>query len=224
MAEHLRREIDHLKQKLLAMSAVAEASVANAVRAIVERSEDLAKAVIQSDIDVDEMEVEIEEDCLKILALHQPVAIDLRFIIAVLKINSDLERVGDLAVNIAERAVYLATHEQIDIPFDFASMAAKVQKMLNNSIDSLVNLDTRLAYRIRAQDEEIDSMNREMYNLVKNSLVENPEHANTLIHTLSVGRHLERIADHATNIAEDVIYLVDAEIIRHRPETYKDEE
>jgi phosphate transport system protein len=223
VAEHLRREIDNLKYKLLAMSGVAEASVANAVRALVERSEDLAKAVIQSDIEVDQMEVEIEEDCLKILALHQPVAIDLRFIIAVLKINSDLERVGDLAVNIAERAVYLATHEQIDIPFDFAGMAVKVQKMLTGSIDSLVNLDTRQAYRIRAQDEEIDSMNREMYQLVKNSLVEKPEHANTLIHTLSVGRHLERIADHATNIAEDVIYLVDAEIIRHRPETYEDE-
>lgn len=223
MAEHLRREIDSLKYKLLAMSGVAEASVANAVRALVERSESLAKAVIDSDLEVDEMEVEIEEDCLKILALHQPVAIDLRFIIAVLKINSDLERVGDLAVNIAERAVYLATHEQIDVPFDFVGMAVKVQKMLTGSIDSLVNLDTRQAYRIRSQDEEIDSMNREMYQLVKNTLVEKPEQANTLMHTLSVGRHLERIADHATNIAEDVIYLVDAEIIRHRPETYVDE-
>lgn len=223
MSEHLRREIESLKQKLLAMSAVTEASVANAVRAIVERSEDLAKAVIQSDVDVDEMEVEIEEDCLKILALHQPVAIDLRFIIAVLKINSDLERVGDLAVNIAERAVYLATHEKIDMPFDFTSMATKVQKMLTNSIDSLVNLDTRLAHRVRAQDDQVDAMNREMYNLVKNSFVEKPEHANTMLHALSVGRHLERIADHATNIAEEVIYLVEAEIIRHTPETYEDE-
>lgn len=222
MSEHLRREIKSLKNKLLAMSAVVEASVANATRSIVERNEDLANAVIKSDIDVDEMEVEIEEDCLKVLALHQPVAIDLRFIIAALKINVDLERVGDLAVNIAERSVYLATHEKIDLPFDYSGMATKVQKMLTNSIDALVNLDTRLAHRVRSWDDEIDAMNRNMYDIVKNNLTEDPEHANTLLHALSVGRHLERIADHATNIAEVVVYLVDAEIVRHTPEDYKE--
>lgn len=222
MSEHLRREIGNLKNKLLTMSAVVEASVANATRSIVERNEDLANAVIKSDIDIDEMEVEIEEDCLKILALHQPVAIDLRFIIAVLKINVDLERVGDLAVNMAERSVYLATHEKIDIPFDYLGMASKVQKMLTNSIDALVNLDTALAHRVRSRDDEIDAMNRDMYDIVKNNLTADPEHANSLLHSLSVGRHLERIADHATNIAEVVVYLVDAEIVRHTPEDYEE--
>lgn len=222
MSEHLIREIENLKNKLLTMSAVVEASVANATRSIVERSENLAKAVIKSDIDVDEMEVEIEEDCLKILALHQPVAIDLRFIIAVLKINVDLERVGDLAVNIAERSIFLATHEKVDIPFDYLGMASKVQKMLKNSIDALVNLDTALAHRVRSRDDEIDAINREMYDIVKNNVTEDPEHANILLHSLSIGRHLERIADHATNIAEVVVYLVDAEIVRHTPEEYEE--
>jgi phosphate transport system protein len=222
MSEHLRREIDLLKQKLLAMSAVVEASVANATRSIVERDINLANAVIKSDIDIDEMEVEIEEDCLKILALHQPVAIDLRFIIAVLKINSDLERVGDLAVNIAERSAYLSTQEKICMPFDFSGMTSKVQKMLTHSIDSLVNLDTRLAHRVRATDDEIDAINRDMYQMVKEELVSNPEQTNCLLHSLSVGRHLERIADHATNIAEDVVYLVDANIVRHQPEIFEE--
>lgn len=222
MSEHLRREVDNLKEKVLAMSAVVEASVANATRSIVERNVDLAKAVIESDIDIDEMEVDIEEDCLKILALHQPVAVDLRFLIAVLKINVDLERVGDLAVNIAERGVYLATHEKIELPFDFSNMARKAQQMLQKSIDSLVNMDTKLAHWVRGQDDKIDAMNSEMYQLVKDRLASDTINTNTLLHALSAGRHLERIADHATNIAEDVIYLVDAEIIRHTPEEFED--
>jgi len=218
---HLQREIESLKKKLLNMSAIVEENVAKATRSIVERDEQLALDVIKSDINVDQMEVDIEEDCLKILALHQPVAIDLRFIIACLKINSDLERVGDLAVNIAERSAYLATHEKICIPFDYVGMANKVQKMLGDSIDSLVNFDTRLAHKVRAQDDEIDAMNREIYEVVKNEMSADLQHVNCLLHALSVGRHLERIADHATNIAEDVVYLVDAQIVRHTPETYE---
>ncbi len=220
MPRHLQREIQNLKNKLLTMSALAEDRVAQAARALVERDPELAQAVMRGDYEIDEMEVEIEEDCLKILALHQPVAIDLRFIIAVLKINSDLERVGDLAVNIAERAAFLATQQRVCMAFDFAGMAAKVQTMLSNSIDALVNLDTRLAHRVRAKDDEIDAMNREMYEIMKNELPRTPEEANCMLHSLSAGRHLERIADHATNIAEDVVYLVDAQIVRHTPETF----
>lgn len=222
MPRHLQREIENLKKKLLAMSAVVEENVAKATRSIVERNDELAQDVIKSDIEIDDMEVDIEEDCLKILALHQPVAIDLRFIIAVLKINSDLERVGDLAVNIAERSSYLAGQTTICIPFDYSDMAEKVQKMLGDSIDSLVNLDTKTAHRVRAQDDEVDAMNRDIYEQVKYEISKDPEHINCLLHALSVGRHLERIADHATNIAEDVVYLVDAQIVRHTPETFED--
>jgi phosphate transport system protein len=168
------------------------------------------------------MEVNIEEHCLKILALYQPVAVDLRYIIAILKINNDLERVGDLAVNIAERGAYLATHKEIAIPFDIEKMAIKVENMLTRSIDALVHKDARLAHQIRAEDDEVDAYNRDMYSRVKDMLVEHPDHINCLLHAISAGRHLERIADHATNIAEDVIYLVEAEIVRHTPEVFEE--
>ncbi len=223
MERHLQREINNLKDRLLAMSAVVEKRVADATQSIVSRDPDLAQTIMKGDYEIDELEVGIEEECLKILALHQPVAIDLRFIIAVLKINSDLERVGDLAVNIAERGAFLATQNQICMPFDFVGMATRVQDMLGNSIKSLVNLDIRLAHRIRAEDNKIDAINRQMYDMVKTKIAENPEHANCLLHSLSVCRHLERIADHATNIAEDVIYLAEAQIVRHTPETFSEE-
>ena len=221
MPRHLQREIENLKKKLLTMGAVAEERVAQATRAVVERDADLAQQIMRGDYEIDEMEVDIEEDCLKILALHQPVAIDLRFIIAVLKINSDLERVGDLAVNIAERAAYLATHETICLPFDFFGMATKVQSMLSESIDALVKMDTTQAHRVRAMDDEVDAINREMYELVKTKKFNSPAETNCMLHSLSIGRHLERIADHATNIAEDVVYLVEAQIVRHTPETFE---
>ena len=222
MAEHLRREIESLKKKVITMSAVVEENVAKATRSIRERSIDLANEVIRADVNIDQMEVDIEEECLKILALHQPVAIDLRFIIAVLKINSDLERVGDLAVNIAERSSFLASQPRICMPFDYEAMSTMVQQMLGDSIDALINLDTRLAHKVRAKDDEVDAMNREMYEMVKSEVAGGPEYINCLLHALSVGRHLERIADHATNIAEDVVYLVDAEIVRHTPEYFMD--
>ncbi|MFA6466124.1 MAG: phosphate signaling complex protein PhoU, partial [Desulfurivibrionaceae bacterium] len=161
-----------------------------------------------------------EEDCLKILALYQPVAIDLRFIVAVLKINSDLERIGDLAVNIAERGLFLAGQEKFEIPFDLTAMVSLAEKMVTESIDALINHDVRLAHHIRATDDTMDAMNREMYTQLKEMIITDTEQVNNLMHVLSVGRHLERIADHATNIAEDVIYLVDAQIIRHTPELY----
>jgi len=221
MPRHLQREIENIKKKLLTMGAVAEERVSQATRSVVERDAELAQQIMKGDYEIDQMEVDIEEECLKILALHQPVAIDLRFIIAVLKINSDLERVGDLAVNIAERSAYLATsNETICMPFDFQGMATKVQQMLSASIDALVNLDTKQAHRVRAMDDKVDAMNRQMYELVKNRMPDNPEEVNCMLHSLSIGRHLERIADHATNIAEDVVYLVEAQIVRHTPESF----
>jgi phosphate transport system protein len=221
MAKHLQREIENLKKEILTVGAMAEQSVREAILAVQQRSEALARSVIEKDIKIDRIEVEVEESCLKTLALHQPVAIDLRFIIAVLKINNDLERVGDLAVNIAERALFLATQPQIDVQFDFTAMAAKTQEMLKNSLDALVNLDARLAREVCACDDEIDAMNKQMFLVVQDAINTYPDQVESLIHLLSASRHLERIADHATNIAEDVIYMIEGEIVRHGIEQYQ---
>jgi len=221
MAKHLQREIENLKKEILTIGAMAEQSVREATLAIKDRNERLAGAVIENDVNLDQKEVEVEENCLKILALHQPVAIDLRFIIAVLKINSDLERVGDLAVNIAERAMFLATQPEVNIEFDFTAMAVKTQEMLKKSLDALVNLNAGLAREVCACDDEIDAMNRRMFLITRDAINAYPDRVDTLIHLLSVSRHLERIADHATNIAEDVIYMIEGEIVRHGIEQYQ---
>jgi phosphate transport system protein len=148
------------------------------------------------------------------------VAVDLRFIVAVLKINNDLERIGDLAVNIAERAVYLATYDTSELLFDFPGMAAKGQAMLRNSLEALVNMDPALAWQVCAADDEVDAINRQMYDQVKEGIRHRPECLEPLIHLLSISRHIERIADQATNIAEDVIYMAQGKIVRHRTEHY----
>ncbi|MFA5422749.1 MAG: phosphate signaling complex protein PhoU [Phycisphaerae bacterium] len=220
MPKHLLKEIENLKKRILNLGARVEAAVHDATAAIERRDENLARKVIDNDIVIDQQEVEIEEECLKTLALHQPVAIDLRFIIAVLKINSDLERVGDMAVNVAERAAFLATHPKPDISFDFVGMAHAAQSMLRKSLDALVNLSIELANEVCAGDDKIDAMNREMYIKMQQAVLAHPEQIESLIHMLSVSRHLERIADHATNIAEDVIYMIEGQIVRHRAEEY----
>lgn len=222
MTTHLQREIENLKKRILYMGAEVEDTVRKAVDALVSRNTALAEQVTASDEMMDELEVAIEEECLKILALHQPVAIDLRYVIAILKINNDLERIGDLGVNIAERASYLATHAPIDLPLDFTGMAEMAQLMLKRSLDAMVNLDTQLARQVRASDDDVDAINRHMYALIEEYIQANPERVAESLHLLSASRHLERIADQATNIAEDVIYLVEGEIVRHQPEVFVD--
>jgi phosphate transport system protein len=221
MPIHLQREIENLKKKILNLGARVETAVREATLCIEQRDGDLAHKIIDNDIKIDHKEVEVEEDCLKILALHQPVAIDLRFLVAVLKINNDLERIGDLAVNIAERAAYLATQPPVDISLDFMGMARKAQAMLKKSLDALINLSAELAYEVCACDDEIDAMNRQMYLIVQDGIRARPEQVESLIHLLSASRHLERIADHATNIAEDVIYMIEGQVIRHKAEEYR---
>jgi len=221
MALHLEREIGKLKKDLLSLCAIVEENVLNAVRALEERDEDLARKVIATDLEIDHMEVDLEEEGLKILALHQPVAIDLRFIVAVLKIDNSLERIGDLAVNIAEHAAFLAGQDTVEVPLDFYGMLDKTKEMLRKGLDALFNLDCELARDVCAADDEVDAMNREMYEQVLASMQRQPEHVHYLIHFLQASRHLERIADHATNIAEDVVYMVKGEIVRHRAEEYE---
>ena len=215
MPKHLEREISRLKTQLLGLSALVEDSLRDAVAALERRDERLAAAAIASDDKIDAAEVELEEECLKILAMHQPVANDLRFIVAVLKINNDLERIGDLAGNIAERAIFLARAARVDIPFDFTTMASRVKDMLRKSLDALVNLDCALARQVLVADDEVDGLHRGMYEVVKRGILECPEHLNQMIHYLIVSRSLERIGDSSTNIAEDVIYMIEGEIVRH---------
>jgi phosphate transport system protein len=221
MPVHLHREIESLKKKLLALSAMVETAVREATLSIETRDYELAQKIIQNDPQIDQAEVEVEEDCLKILALHQPVAIDLRFIVAVLKINNDLERIGDLAVNIAERSAFLSKHPPVGLSLGLIEMADKAQDMLKHSLDALVGLNSGLAQDVCAADDEVDAMNRQMYLKIQDAIRSNPDQIESLIHLLSVSRHLERIADHATNIAEDVIYMVEGRIARHHTEDYK---
>lgn len=221
MTRHLHREIRNIEKKILGLSAVVQQNVERSVRALVERDRRLAaEAMRVDDEEIDTTEVIIEEDCLKILALHQPVASDLRFLISVLKINNDLERIGDMAVNIAERADYLADTCAEDPPIDIRPMCQKTQEMLRRSLDALVNLDADMARSVLAQDDEVDELNRANYAAIQDRIRSNPDQIEPLMHYLAVSRHLERIADHATNIAEDVIYMVAGEIVRHRATDY----
>ena len=222
MSRHLQKDIESLKEKIIEMGEFVEDRVYQATMSIINRDKGQAQSVINGDSEIDTIEVSIEEDSMKLLALYQPVAVDLRFIIAVMKINNDLERVGDLAVNIAERSAYLATQDPIEFPFDLRAMAEKAESMLSRSIDALINLDVKEACRIRSEDDQVDAYNREMYARIKEDLLSQPGNINALLHAVSIGRHLERIADHATNIAEEVIYLVDARIVRHKPEVFKE--
>jgi len=216
MKHHLHREIDKLKTMLLSLGTDVEESVYKSVQALDKRDVRQAEQVISGDQPIDRFEVYLEEECLKILALYQPVAIDLRFVIAVLKINNDLERIGDLAVNIAERAVHLSKEEPVEVPFDFVGMAEKVRGMLKQSLDALVNLDPRAARDVCAADDEIDAIHKNAYPLISEAITRHPHQIAPLLQYLGVSRYLERIADHATNIAEDVIYMADGDIVRHR--------
>lgn len=221
MALHFLREIDKLKKQLLSLSALVEESVAKAVSSVRGRDRVLARQVIENDLRIDALDIDIEEECQKILALHQPVAHDLRFIIAVIKINGTLEHIGDCAVNIAERALFLCEEEHLDIPFDFTGMAEKARRMLGRALDALVNQDDALAYQVIAADDEVDLINREMYGQVKDGIRQHPEHLESLIHLLSISRHVERIADLASHIAEEVIYYVKGDIVRHKTEQFR---
>jgi phosphate transport system protein len=220
MTKHFLREIERLKRSILAEGTIVERAIDDSIKSLLHKDQALARRVIENDHLIDDMEVRIEEDCLKILALHQPVAVDLRFIVATMKINNDLERMGDLAVNIAERASYLATQGPVDVPVDFEEMATVTKRMVEESLQSLVNGDPELALKVTDEDDIVDDFNRQMYLEVQGRMQQKLEEANNLLHYLSASRHLERIADLATNIAEDVIYMISGDIIRHRVEDY----
>jgi phosphate transport system protein len=211
------KELENIKKRILTLGALVEERVLMALKAIDTNDSDLAQKIIQTDYEIDEAEVEIEEECLKVLALHQPMAIDLRFLIAVIKINAELERIGDEAVNIAERVGVTAKREQLDFYFDYSFMGEKAQSMLKMSLDALIDLDYDLAFKVLLMDDEVDRIKREAYDKIKQAMRANTDRIGYLINLFLISRHLERMADHATNIAEEVVYLVEGEIIRHAP-------
>jgi len=215
MTKHFDRELEKVKKKILSLGALVEERVYLAIKAIDKKDSELATEIIKLDYEIDEKEVEVEEDCLKILALYQPVAIDLRFIIAVIKINNDLERIGDEAVNIAERIQSMAKHLISSFNFDYTEMAEITATMLKQSLDALVNLDIDMAFKVITMDDQVDGIQSNAYSQIKKAMREHPAEMTYLINLYLISRHLERVADHATNIAEEVIYLIEGEIIRH---------
>jgi phosphate transport system protein len=208
-------ELEMLEKHLLTLTAVVEESVQMAIKALEECNYELAKKVVDKDDQVNRMEVELEEECLKVLALHQPVANDLRIIVAILKINNDLERIADQAANISERAIAICEIGNGKNRLNIDEMAKKVLDMLEKSLDSLVNADLETARAVLDLDEEVDNLHSKNYQMFKDYVRQDPDSVDQLLNYLTVSRHLERIADLATNIAEDVIYLNEGEIIRH---------
>ncbi len=222
MARHLQAALDNLRKELLNIASMVENATEKALVALLERRGGLAQEVIDEDYLVNDKEVRIEEECLKILALYQPVANDLRFVITVLKVNNDIERIGDLAVNIAERALYLSNREMLAITLDFPEMISDVMEMLRGSLDALTKRDTELARRIIVMDDKVDEANRKSYKELQRLMHKNPDAVNRALNLLSASRHLERIADMATNICEDVVYMVEGEVIRHQAAIFMD--
>lgn len=216
MSIHLIRDIDSLHRKVLTMCGRVEEMIHQAVDALHQPQFHKARDIVLQDDEIDEMDVQIEEDCLKLLALHQPVAIDLRRITTVMKISAELERVADLGVNIAERACGIVSSPEIAAPDKLKEMSQLALDMLHKSIDAYVQLDVRLAREVCQSDDQVDQLNREIIEELTKFMQRRPDLIEPAIHLFSASRQIERIADHATNIAEDVVYLVQGEIIRHR--------
>jgi phosphate transport system protein len=220
MSKHLQHDLDQLKRDILTMGSMVEEATNKAMAALIQRRPELADEVIAGDDLIDHKELEVEDKCLKILALHQPVAGDLRFIVGCIKVNNDLERMGDLAHNIAERAAFLSRNEPLEVTIDFTRMVERVRSMVSDSLDALVNSDTALAREVCRRDDEVDHYNKQMFRRLENMMKERPETIERASQTMSVSRHLERIGDHATNIAEDIVYMVEGEIIRHSQDAH----
>ena len=216
MARHIEHQIAQLKNSILQFGTIVEESISRSNTALFKRDVELAQKVIANDTEIDRLEVELEEECLKVLALYQPVAADLRFVVAVLKINNDLERIGDLASNIAKTVSQLTITGPLELPEEISSMAKQVEEMVKNSLDAVVKADPDLARQVRKEDDIVDAGRHTVRKLVMQQIKKDPEKVEGLLQINSISKHLERIADMATNIAEDVIYMVEGEIVRHQ--------
>jgi phosphate transport system protein len=219
MPVHLQKDLERLTKITLEMGTIVEETISLAVSSFILNDRSLAEQVVAGDKDVDSREVQIEEECLKILALHQPVARDLRFVVAVLKMNNDLERMGDFAVNLAERVIYLSARDAVPVPKALKVMADKATTMVRRSLDSLVESDAVLAQRVILSDDDVDQLRDELFTEVLDEIRKDVDRLDQWVQVLSAVRYLERIADLATNIAQDVVYLVQGEVVRHQDPT-----
>ncbi|MBB3205275.1 phosphate transport system protein [Rhodopirellula rubra] len=215
MSKHLDRGMTQLRSDLVEQFGVVEQMMGLSVRSLVERRPDLARTVIDTDDEVDAKDVQIEEDCLKLLALHQPVAEDLRWMVTVVKINGDLERMADLACNIAERSISLDLYPLFRVPEDLSKMVGATINMVRSALDSFLEHDADLAQKVIKQDDAVDCLNVEMIRELEQRMREDPEMVEAGLHCFSAIRHLERIADMATHVAEETVYLVSGDIVRH---------
>src|SRR5689334_21850141 len=212
---HFQEDLDALKERLLAMGGLAEERVRESVRGLMDRDNAAIDAVLAGDEPINDLHMEIDDRCFKLLALHQPMAADLRVIVAAVKINTDLERVGDLAVNIAEAAKRYLQHAPVKPLIDIPRMGRIAQSMLRDALDAFVRRDVDLAERVCAADDELDSLKTQMFRELLTYMLQDPSRIEPALDLILVSRHLERIGDHATNIAEDVIFMVSARDIRH---------
>jgi phosphate transport system protein len=217
MSKHLERDLEALEREVLAQSSAVEEMIVKAFGALCDRRADIATDIIAKEQGINKREVRIEEECLKILALHQPVAVDLRRTVMMMKINVDLERIADLAVNIAERTQVIAEYPNLEVPANLERMVQAATGMVHDALDAFVELDTELARSVCIRDDEVDQLNRQVIDELYEIMMSRSDLLLAAIHCFSASRHVERIADHATNIAEDVIYLVEGEIARHHP-------
>jgi phosphate transport system protein len=215
MQRHFHEELEALKQTLLAMGGLVEDQIRRVMRALVERDDALAQEVIERDQQVNAYDVEVDETCVSLLALHQPAAGDLRFITTTMKIVTDLERMGDQAVNIAQRVLELNREPQLKPYIDLPRMAEKAQRMVKESLDAFVARDTELARKVCAEDAEVDALKEQLFRELLTFMMEDARTIPRAIRLILISRFLERVADHATNVAEMVIYLVDAKMVRH---------
>jgi phosphate transport system protein len=215
MARHFHEELGGLKQTLLAMGALVEDQIRLTMRALVERDDALAESVIERDREVNAYDVEVDEKCVELLALHQPTAGDLRFLTTAMKIVTDLERIGDQAVNIAQRARELSLEPQLKPYIDLPRMAELAQTMVKESLDAFVARDTALARRVCGEDAAVDALNHQIFRELLTFMMEDPKTIPRAIRLILISRFLERVADHATNIAEMVIFMVDSKMVRH---------
>ncbi len=216
MSLHLQRDLEKLKKEILEIGSLVEEAINNSIRALKEREATLAQSVIDKEYVVDEKEVQVEEECLKILALHQPVATDLRFIVVILKVNNELERMGDFASKVAERAIFLSEQDPLSGLLEFIEdLPGMVQTMVRDSLDALVKTDLDLARKVISADDAVDQINRQMYKKITETIIHDSGTTERAISLLSTTRYLERIADLSTNIAEDVIFMVEGNVVRH---------
>lgn len=215
MSRHLKNDLEEAYHRLLSLSGKVEEMISKAIRALIDRNSSLASEVINLDEDIDQIEVQIEEECLKMLALHQPVAADLRRLTTMMKINNDLERIADLASNVAERASDLQSETDFPIPDLLNDMATESIRMVRDSLNAFINLDIDMAYNVIRSDDAVDQMNVRVIDKLTQIMRENSA-VEPAISCFSASRSIEQIADHAVNVAEDVIYMVNGVIVRHR--------